>query len=214
MKRYNNETDWHEVEEGFQTEGINQIRVRSDKPATLYWVRETGEETPVGYVDHEEILIAFPPAYVTRLFRVETEGRLFVSFKKLPSLGQKTSTEKFTTLDRPAPLSPEMQAIQRMMRGNQLERDKFYADMERREHSILAKAERNARKAAASEKEVLRKERTGGDTEPQNDPKDASAPDLPEPPVRAASGADTGSGGDRGHEKGKGKKPAPDSDRE
>lgn len=44
----------------------------------------------------------------------------------------KVSTEIFTTLDRPAPMSPEMQAIHRMMRRNEIERERDRQEMERR----------------------------------------------------------------------------------
>jgi len=44
---------------------------------------------------------------------------------------------KFTSLDRPSPMSPEMRAIHEMQRRNELERDRFREQVEREAHERI-----------------------------------------------------------------------------
>jgi len=73
------------------------------------------------------------------------------------------STEIFTSLDRPAPMSPEMLAIQRMMRKNELDREMDRREMEKRYHDLNKpkrhaekQSQSDARKVSADEAETLR----------------------------------------------------------
>jgi len=91
----------------------------------------------------------------------------------------KSSEEIFTSLDRPAPLSPEMAAIQRMMRRNEMERERDRQEMERRfayaDRSVPdtgPELEKPSQEVPASEKETV-----GGDTEPSS----ADSEDVEEP---------------------------------
>jgi len=84
-----------------------------------------------------------------------------------------SSTEIFTTLDRPAPLSPEMLAIERMMRRNELQREQDRQEMEQRFADRLReqsgrKLEPPAPKASADKKEAVRDDPgPGGDDTPK-----------------------------------------------
>jgi len=78
------------------------------------------------------------------------------------------STEIFTSLDRPAPMSPEMLAIQRMMRKNELDREMDRREMEKRYHDINkpkslveTQPEMDARKASSGETEEVRSDNGG-----------------------------------------------------
>jgi len=82
------------------------------------------------------------------------------------------STEIFTSLDRPSPLTPEMQAIHRMMRRNEIDRELDRREMEKR---FADRSRENARselgddapEAFSAKKEKVRKnpERSVVDTE-------------------------------------------------
>jgi len=94
------------------------------------------------------------------------------------------SPEIFTTLDRPAPMSPEMQAIHRMMRRNELEREKDRQEMEKRfadrsREDTRSEPSKDARKASTKEKDEVLEDSERGDSSPEdeasNPSKDAAA---------------------------------------
>ena len=71
------------------------------------------------------------------------------------------SPEIFTTLDRPSPMSPEMQAIHRMMRRNEIERERDRQEMEKRfadrsRDDARPKSSEPATEASAKKKEAVR----------------------------------------------------------
>jgi len=72
------------------------------------------------------------------------------------------STEIFTSLDRPAPMSPEMLAIERMMRKNEIERERDRQEMEKRfadrqRTDVRSEPEDDVDKTPASKKKAVRK---------------------------------------------------------
>jgi len=115
----------------------------------------------------------------------------------------KASTEIFTTLDRPAPMSPEMQAIHRMMRRNEMERERDRQEMEKRfaDRQLIDVGSQPASdvgKAQTDQKKKVRKDATGssvGTTEQSEPPsgedaaptgkhEDATIGDDSQPPDR------------------------------
>jgi len=71
-----------------------------------------------------------------------------------------SSPEIFTSLDRPSPLSPEMQAIHRMMRRNEIDREHDRREMEKRfadrsREFDRPKPETDAQEAPATEKKKV-----------------------------------------------------------
>jgi len=97
----------------------------------------------------------------------------------------------FTTTDRPAPLTPEMAAIHRMMRKNEIDRQRDRDDMEKRlayreKRAVEKTTETTASEVSAPAPKTVRKKpvRSGSDTEKQGKPepgKDAEGDVLPEP---------------------------------
>ena len=113
----------------------------------------------------------------------------------------KASTEIFTTLDRPAPMSPEMQAIQRMMRRNEIERERDRQEMEKRFADrqfidVGSQPSNDVGKAPPKETEKVRTDAatssvgaekqsepsSGNNAPPNGEPAGASAGDDSEPP--------------------------------
>jgi len=98
------------------------------------------------------------------------------------------STEVFTSLDRPAPLSPEMLAIQRMMRKNEMERERDRQEMEKR---FADRQHENARSEPVidveetptdKKKKVRANSKSGGDdTSEQIEPDESANADAVEP---------------------------------
>lgn len=105
---------------------------------------------------------------------IYSDDRVWLKGGARNQLAQKTSDEIFTTLDRPAPMSPEMAAIRRMQRANELERERTRArliELERRnnERNISAVQE----SAATETSEVL--EDAGGGEAIAEGPENAGA---------------------------------------
>jgi len=83
-----------------------------------------------------------PLAFGTGQQEVSVTGDGEITFKCASSVWLRPSTrvqerlqrsqEVFTSLDRPAPMSPEMIAIQRMMRKNEMDRERDRQEMEKR----------------------------------------------------------------------------------
>lgn len=110
------------------------MAVRSEGPAYVYAQIGESEEILLGY-GSEPFEIQMYPCF----FRVACEGDVWIAPNNIEQSMFKVSDEVFTTLDRPAPLSPEMLAIQRMIRHNELERERMY-DLIQRQNAV---SERN-----------------------------------------------------------------------
>jgi len=83
------------------------------------------------------------------------------------------STEIFTSLDRPSPLTPEMQAIHRMMRRNEMDRERDRQEMEKRfadrsRENTRPEPASDAPKASAAKKEKVRREPVSGVVDPED----------------------------------------------
>jgi hypothetical protein len=116
-----------------------EVHFRSEKPCYVYqWNDEKGIEVLAGYGQNP-----FQVLMELGTFRVESEGRVWMSSEVAQQSSYLTSEEKFTTLDRPNPLSPEMQAVQRMVRMNELARERDRAEMEARLNDIRRTYEGN-----------------------------------------------------------------------
>jgi len=112
------------------------------------------------------------------------------------------STEIFTSLDRPSPLTPEMQAIHRMMRRNEIDRENDRREMEKR---FADRSRENPRSeprtvapdASPAKKETVRGELVSSGVDPENEEsdagKDASASGVskPEPAANESGSKDS-----------------------
>jgi hypothetical protein len=65
-------------------------------------------------------------------FKIESKGKVYMASEIADQTAYVVSDEKYTSLDRPPPLSPEMQAIRRMVRANEIARDKQMRELEAR----------------------------------------------------------------------------------
>ncbi|AXL15634.1 hypothetical protein [Microviridae sp.] len=95
----------------------------------------------------------------------------------------KASDEVFTSYDRPAPLTPEMAAIQRMMRKNEIERERDRQAMETRLAKLKLDAERKSelpaqKPSGTSEKKEVRQEQSGSDNDATKQKQDDSGKDV------------------------------------
>jgi len=81
----------------------------------------------------------------------DEESSVWIRFPEIDQTALKTTDQTFTTLDRPEPLSPEMLAIQRLMRRNELDREEQRRDMERIIDARLHSPPSGKDKRAASE---------------------------------------------------------------
>ena len=107
------------------------------------------------------------------------------------------SSEIFTSLDRPSPLTPEMQAIHRMMRRNEIDRERDRQDMEKRfaarsREDARSESATDASKASAAKKEKVRGEPVSSGVDPEDGKSpsggDAAASGVSEHQARSNAG--------------------------
>ena len=111
------------------------------------------------------------------------------------------SPEIFTSLDRPSPLSPEMQAIHRMMRRNEIEREKDRQEMEKRfayrsREDAGPKPKEDAPKAPAKKKAKIRGDSGDGGVGAEDEELEASGDAAAPGDVGSDPGPDQGSATD------------------
>jgi len=130
----------------YQTGKARTLRAMCEDTACVYF--STVPDDPKG-----EILLAKGDGALTlRLpgegfVKFATDGRVWLSDLVLRQKRSKSSDEKFTTLDRPPALSPEMAAIQRLQRQNALDRENI---MQRMESALFARNEPRSKTAVPS----------------------------------------------------------------
>lgn len=121
--------DWQQAAKSIEVEaGKSRLTLRCAGEATLCAMSE-GKAFPVAFIENEEVTLDLNLPCVME-FVVTGEPIWF----KTPSIDQtnvRATDDIFTTLDRPAPLSPEMLAIERLMRRNAIERENDRAAIER-----------------------------------------------------------------------------------
>lgn len=116
---------WRGIEQlGFMPSG--RVRVRATAPCSVYEELNDGSEVLLAHFEGETRI-----AVTGERIRVETSGDFQFFDAAVNQTATKTTNEVFTSLDRPAPLSPEMLAVQQMMRRNEIERDLMRQQMER-----------------------------------------------------------------------------------
>lgn len=120
MQIFRNHSRFAEVStnEAYEQAVIGLLSFRSDGFCYVYWTgKRDDEEILVGY-GQEPFEIEMHPGQ----FRVASDNRVWIAQRGIQQFTEAASDEVFTTLDRPAPLSPEMAAIARLVRQNELER--------------------------------------------------------------------------------------------
>lgn len=176
-----------------------RVRFRSEAKARVYaaFEEDFSDEQLVG-VFEGELEVRCRRGDPNRL-RIATEGRVWTAYTSLEQVAVRQSDEIFTTLDRPAPMSPEMRAVHEMMRRNEIERERMREAMERDHNERLQRVERAlaARASRSDEKEPkarkpggaeLEEAESGEDREavPERDERDERTRE--EPPKRRNSG--------------------------
>lgn len=118
--------------------GRTRLTIRCTKPALAFhsFLDDFTDETMLGggAIQFE---INAPSGYI----RLSCAGRIWVDFNSAQQKVVRMTDEVYTTLDRPAPLSPEMAAIQRLMRQNEIareqDRDEMLRSLQRHEQQTL-----------------------------------------------------------------------------
>lgn len=117
------------------------LHFRSLVPMAVYWSPEPeGDEVLAGH--GTSVVVEMPPGY----WKVAAEDDVYVMSKVRNQETYRVSDEKFTTLDRPPPLSPEMAAIQRLSRLNEIERERMRKEFESAAENLKREVERDTRR--------------------------------------------------------------------
>ena len=152
----------------YQQTAKGTVAVRSETTSYLYfWETDPKEEILAGYGD-EPFDVELTPGY----FRIACDNRAWIAPQQVNQLQERSTDEVFTTLDRPSPLSPEMLAIQRMMRANEIEREKM---RERIENAERKNAELHAEQLGRQDNVVLEPYPEEEETPPQPDDTESAA---------------------------------------
>ncbi len=114
-----------------------RLFVRSTSDCHVWWTKGKGKKPVLagkGTVFEVEMAKGF--------FSIVSEGEVYVSDNLINQQMLKVHDEVFTSLDRPSPMSPEMLAIARMERQNELQREEYTRRLINAENNARAAAER------------------------------------------------------------------------
>lgn len=116
--------NFHKMETGaFQLEGTHSIHILTPTGGVIATVDEDGMVAPVS-VGLEHRLTVSDTA-----IEIATDGPVWRVEHAVQQVREQEEV-KYTTYDRPAALSPEMQAIHRMAKSNEIEREKLRQRLE------------------------------------------------------------------------------------
>jgi len=122
--------NFHKMETGaFGLEGTHSIHILTPTGGVVATIDEDGTVCPVSVGLEHRLTVS------DTTIEIATEGPVW----RVDHAVQQPRTQeeiKYTTYDRPAPLSPEMQAIQRMAKANEIEREKLRKRLETYEQRI------------------------------------------------------------------------------
>lgn len=125
MKTFTTSIGWQELDPAvpFAVPINTTLRLRADEFTTVMLDQDVGadqvQSVLVGQGQGElEIILQ-----VAGTVEFITSGRVWFFQTAAAQTTERTSDEVFTSLDRPSPLSPEMLAIQRMVKQNEIARE-------------------------------------------------------------------------------------------
>ena len=136
-------------------------------PAGTHWAQASEQcNVFVWYNDVGQLLGAFSGVFEFKLTEqaqvtFDCEGDVFLHMNAINQTQEKSSNEVFTTFDRPEPMSPEMQAIMRLAKKNELAREADRAEMEKRYAKLQAAYERSGERTETESEDVLEEPVTG-----------------------------------------------------
>jgi len=142
-----------------------------------------------------ELSVRFGPARL----RIEGAGKVWVKLMATQQAVYRMRDDVFTTLDRPAPVSPEMAAVQRMMRRNELDREQQLAEMRRLRDDAIRVAAGSAVRTVGNDVEYeadsegsdgLAKDHAGSDPDPSKQESAESSKGDSDEPSRAVGDPD------------------------
>lgn len=116
--------NFHKMETGaFQLEGTHSLHILTPTGGVLATIDEDGIAHCVSVGMEHRVTVS------DTAIEIATDGPVWRVDNALQQ-HREQGDEKYTTYDRPAALSPEMQAIQRMAKQNEIERDKLRKRLE------------------------------------------------------------------------------------
>lgn len=216
MRKFRTSEQWEQTTSFDVFAPRARFKVRCSGHATVYQVLEDASRVPVGFCQAEEIEVEVTGSERQK-FEIEGDPAFVRSLIRQEVIYRATN-DKFTTMDRPAPMSAEMQLIHRMQRQNELEREFQMREMERkldaRLQSLAARKNKGTvdpDSAEAHDEKKVRKQRKSGsadvaergsDSESDGlseldapaEPKKAGGRNSPKGDEKVSSAVDTDSG--------------------
>lgn len=127
-----------------------RVNVRCTERCAVYQAaNEQGDDAVLVAMFEGAATLRITQPYV----RIDTEGDFWWQDRTIDQTVERSSDVVYTSLDRPSPLSPEMLAIQQMVKRNQIERDQTLEQMQRLHDATL-----QLRNGAATPPKVSKKQ--------------------------------------------------------
>mgnify|MGYP000101674966 CR=1 FL=1 len=170
MKRHVTQGEWSVWKSDKNLHFTNKVKImiRAEMPLHVYGSPDNKfkGEILLGYTEIGEMeVLADRSLYV----RLHTEGRAWFKTFEVCHPTLRTSDTVYTSLERPSNLSPEMQAIMRMVRKNEIEREqqreqnaRIQDDLRRITAANISRQSRAQNEAAAKETKPLQSEDVAG----------------------------------------------------
>jgi len=172
--------NFHKMETGaFQLEGTHSLHILTPTGGVLATIDEDGIAQCVSVGLEHRVTVS------DTAIEIATDGPVWRVDNALQQ-NREQGDEKYTTYDRPAPLSPEMQAIQRLARQNEIERDKLRKRLETYEKREVAPSMVAENDPNPPSGQAKRSQATPEEPEREGDsPRDGADPSdpLPDPPA-------------------------------
>lgn len=140
MKRHVTQGEWSLWEPKTELQFFNKLKImfRSEQPLGIYgcptskYKRE--DEILLGISDNGEIEVLWDCSY--GLIRAISDGRVWFKTFQVTHPVERADDTIYTSLERPPSLSPEMQAVMRMVKQNEIEREKQREENRKLQNSI------------------------------------------------------------------------------
>ncbi|AXL15622.1 hypothetical protein [Microviridae sp.] len=170
--------------------GQGRVTVRASERCTIYEAdNPEGENANMVAIFEGETTVRLTQPFV----QILTEGDFWWFDRAINQTNKKSTDIVYTSLDRPAALSPEMLAIQQMVRKNDLEREQMRQEMERLVYDRNDRLHAAPRKSSGTKEETPTSEPEETETVQPRLPGSKSEleqPELPlDKPVPSAAGS-------------------------
>ena len=182
---------------------IGRVQFRASERAAIYEAdNEDGDGEQLVAVFDGDIRVRITKPFL----KVLTDGDVWWIDHTVDQTNQRTSDLVYTSLDRPAPLSPEMLRLEQMIKRNAIDRERIRSELEEIRHERThprnppRSVDQTATSTDTAKKEAPRKATAPSDVEPTEQKGGADQP-IPDAPVGDGTGTNDQQAGPAGDQR-------------